>query len=89
MRVVFPGGSGQVGAIPRRAFPDDDAVVIGRNGPVVWDGRTLGPWAEAIDGADAVINLAGRSVNCRYTEANRRYVTSAARDLVDKWRARR
>ena len=37
---------------------------------VAWDGRTLGPWAQEIDGADVVINLAGRTVNCRYTEAN-------------------
>jgi uncharacterized protein (TIGR01777 family) len=35
-----------------------------------WDGRTLGAWARALDGADVVINLAGRSVNCRYNEAN-------------------
>ena len=46
--------------------------MIGRGGPVAWDGRTLGPWASAIDGADVVINLAGRSVNCRYDDANRR-----------------
>jgi uncharacterized protein (TIGR01777 family) len=37
---------------------------------VQWDGRTLGPWATQIDGADVVINLAGRSVNCRYTDTN-------------------
>ena len=42
-----------------------------------WDGVTLGPWAEAIDGADVVINLAGRSVNCRYTPANRRAITES------------
>ena len=46
--IVIPGGSGQVGAVLARAFPQDDVVVIGRGGPVVWDGRTLGPWAEAI-----------------------------------------
>lgn len=39
---------------------------------VAWDGRTLGEWRREIDGADAVINLAGRSVNCRYHAANRR-----------------
>ena len=39
-----------------------------------WDGQTLGPWAAEIDGADVVINLAGRSVNCRYSEANRREI---------------
>ena len=39
---------------------------------VPWDGRTLGPWAAELDGADLVLNLAGRSVNCRYTAANLR-----------------
>ena len=38
---------------------------------VAWDGETLGAWAAELDGADVVINLAGRSVNCRYTPANR------------------
>lgn len=35
-----------------------------------WDGRSLGQWTSEIDGADVVINLAGRSVNCRYTPRN-------------------
>jgi len=39
-----------------------------------WDGRTLGPWALALEGASVVINLAGRSVNCRYNETNRREI---------------
>lgn len=39
-----------------------------------WDGRTLGPWALALEGAELVINLAGRSVNCRYDEKNRREI---------------
>ena len=39
-----------------------------------WNGRDLGTWTNAIDGADIVINLAGRSVNCRYTPANRREI---------------
>lgn len=37
---------------------------------VSWDGKTVGAWASELDGADVVVNLAGRSVNCRYTEAN-------------------
>lgn len=78
MRVVLPGGTGQVGTILRRALAEAGHEVIvltrhpARAGEVGWDGRTLGPWAEAIDGADVVVNLAGRSVSCRYTETNLR-----------------
>jgi hypothetical protein len=38
---------------------------------VRWDGASLGTWREEIEGCDVVINLAGRSVNCRYNAANR------------------
>lgn len=71
MRIVMPGGTGQVGQFVAghlRAL-GHEVVVIGRKVPepeLRWDGRTLGPWAKAIDGADAVVNLAGRTVNCRY-----------------------
>lgn len=74
MRVVIPGGSGQVGGILARALTaaGHDVVILSREarGLAAWDGRTLGPWASVIDGAGAVVNLAGRSVNCRYTRAN-------------------
>ncbi|MDP3849984.1 MAG: DUF1731 domain-containing protein [Luteolibacter sp.] len=39
-----------------------------------WDGKTAGPWTLALEGAEAVINLAGRSVNCRYHAENRREI---------------
>ena len=79
MKVVIPGGSGQVGTILARAFHGDghDVVVLSRRPGVrpwrvvAWDGETLGTWQREIDGCDVVINLAGRSVNCRYTAANR------------------
>jgi len=82
MRIVIPGGSGQVGAVLARAFHADghDVVVLSRhsgNAPwrvVAWDARTVGPWASELEGADVVINLAGRNVNCRYTPANRREI---------------
>jgi uncharacterized protein (TIGR01777 family) len=76
MKLVIPGGSGQVGTVLARAFERDghDVVVIARSSGVRWDGRTLGDWARALDGADAVINLAGRSVNCRYDAENRRAI---------------
>ncbi|MFD5699726.1 TIGR01777 family oxidoreductase [Streptomyces lasiicapitis] len=76
MKVVIPGGTGQVGAILTRALTaaGHEVVVLTRrpvrDREVHWDGRTLGRWAETIDGSDVVINLAGRSVSCRYTPAN-------------------
>ncbi|GGK74461.1 NAD-dependent epimerase [Sphaerisporangium melleum] len=78
MKVVIPGGTGQVGAILDRALTaaGHDVVILtrrpARRHEVHWDGASLGPWAKEVDGADIVINLAGRSVNCRYTPANLR-----------------
>ncbi|MBQ0854962.1 TIGR01777 family oxidoreductase [Streptomyces sp. BH-SS-21] len=78
MKVVLPGGTGQVGAILDRALTaaGHEVTVVTRNPSrahdIRWDGTTLGPWAEAVDGCDVVINLAGRSVSCRYTEENLR-----------------
>jgi uncharacterized protein (TIGR01777 family) len=83
MKIVIPGGSGQVGTIVSRELVarGHEVVILSRrnNGAIVfgaravpWDGRTLGDWVDEIDGADAVLNLAGRSVDCRYTVDNLR-----------------
>jgi uncharacterized protein (TIGR01777 family) len=79
MKVVIPGGSGQVGTILARALHREghEVVVLSRRRAVrpwrvvAWDGATPGSWHREVDGCDVVINLAGRSVNCRYTAANR------------------
>jgi uncharacterized protein (TIGR01777 family) len=76
VKVVIPGGTGQVGTALGRALRSDghEVVVLSRraggDGQVLWDGERLGPWAREIDGSDVVINLAGRSVSCRYTKGN-------------------
>lgn len=90
MKIVIPGGTGQVGTLLARAFAAEghDVVVLSRSpvsserwgAPwrlVAWDARTVGAWAAEVDGADVVINLAGRSVNCRYTPGNRRLITDS------------
>ena len=82
MRIVIPGGSGQVGTILARSFHREghDVVVLSRQPQlrpwrvVQWDGATVGAWQREIDGADVVVNMAGRSVNCRYNAANRREI---------------
>lgn len=82
MKIVIPGGSGEVGAVLARAFhaSGEEVVVLSRRPRpaawrvVGWDGASAGDWVAELDGAAVVINLAGRSVNCRYTPANRREI---------------
>ena len=85
MKTVIPGGSGQIGTFLARALVKQghEVVVLSRAPAprsggaisawrtVTWDGTTLGEWARELDGADVLVNLAGRSVNCRYGPANR------------------
>jgi uncharacterized protein (TIGR01777 family) len=88
MKVVLPGGTGQVGTLLARAFHREghETVVLSReqrNTPwrtTLWDARTLGPWTTELEGAEAVINLAGRSVNCRYGPENRRAIKESRVD---------
>lgn len=86
MKIVIPGGSGHVGAVLVRALAPEghEIVILSRGGnsksehasvrTVAWDGATVGDWAAELDGADGVINLAGRSVDCRYHARNRREI---------------
>lgn len=82
LRIVLPGGSGQVGRMLASYFQErGHHVTVLTRLPfaatwqtVHWDGENPGPWIEYLDGADVCINLAGRSVNCRYTQANRQAI---------------
>jgi uncharacterized protein (TIGR01777 family) len=82
MKIIIAGGSGHIGTILARAFHarGDEVVVLSRrpaNNPwriVLWDGERMNGWASEVDGADVVINLAGQSVNCRYTQENRKVI---------------
>lgn len=82
MKILIPGGSGQVGQILARHFQarGDSVTVLSRHPQAVpwrvvaWDGAAPGPWVAHLEQSDVCINLAGRSVNCRYTPANRRKI---------------
>jgi uncharacterized protein len=81
-KIVIAGGSGQVGDILRKHFAErgDQVIVLSRSPStesVLWDGKTLGDWARHLDGSDLLINLSGRSVNCRYNDRNRHAILNS------------
>lgn len=90
-KIVLAGGSGFLGAVLSDYFVDLGSEVIvftrspknaAREGrrEVPWDAKTMGDWATELDGADAVINLTGRTVNCRYNARNRREILASRVD---------
>jgi uncharacterized protein (TIGR01777 family) len=100
-RLVLPGGRGFLGGLladwfsargwrvvilTRRPVPDANGIRY-----VYWNGESLGDWTRELDGADAVVNLAGRSVNCRYHSRTRRAILNSrlnsTRVLADAIRA--
>lgn len=80
-KIVIPGGGGFLGRYTANYFAERGwrVTVLSRNADrtipgatiVRWDGETLDEWTHALEGADVVLNLAGRNVNCRYTAKNR------------------
>ena len=82
LRIVLPGGSGHVGQMLARHFQlaGHHVTVLTRSPysaswqTVHWDGANPGTWVETLEGADVCINLAGRSVNCRYNQKHRREI---------------
>ena len=78
--VVLAGGSGFLGSSLVEHFKKQDiaTIVLTRNPShdydVSWDGVSVGDWTASLNHAKAVINLSGRSVDCRYTAANRREI---------------
>lgn len=83
-KIVLAGGTGFIGqllidhwqsqpvdiiVLSRKPYPNYDRVRY-----VAWDGETSGAWTTELDGADVLINLSGKSVDCRYTEENKRLI---------------
>lgn len=88
MKIILPGGSGFLGqALINYYSKSDHTFVVLSRGParregavsyVQWDGKTLqGNWTAYLEKADALINMAGRTVNCRYTDANKHQILAS------------
>ena len=89
-RIILAGGSGFLGTGLSKKFVErGNEVVLLARAPrersdgareIAWDAKSLGDWTKWIDGAEAVINLAGKSVDCRYNEANRKAIIASRMD---------
>jgi uncharacterized protein (TIGR01777 family) len=92
-RVVLAGGSGFLGrSLARKLLKKNYEVAVLTRSPrertdgileAVWDGKTLGEWIQFMNGAEAVVNLTGRSVNCRHTPENRREIVESRVNSVN------
>jgi uncharacterized protein (TIGR01777 family) len=81
-KIILAGGSGFLGGALARHFSalDWEVVVLTRQPrprtdgvrEVSWNGDRIGAWSQELDGADAIVNLCGKSIDCRFTSANRK-----------------
>lgn len=85
-RIVLAGGSGFLGQALVKYFQTLgwEVIVLTRSPQadraareVRWDAEILGDWARELEGAAAVVNLTGRTVDCRYTAENRRLIMNS------------
>ncbi len=91
-RVLLAGGSGFLGrALAKQLLARNYELVVLTRAPqarndgmkeVFWDGKNSGDWIQCLDGAEAVVNLAGRNIKCRYTPENLRELTVSRVDSV-------
>lgn len=83
-KIVIAGGNGFLGQGLARYFKEksNEIIIISRTQAATdqnikwapWDGLQFGPWATHLEDADVLINLAGKSVDCRYTKKNKQKI---------------
>lgn len=92
-KIVLAGGSGQMGTAIAKYFKNfcKDIVIFSRRArapegnirTVTWDAKTIGNWKTELEGIDLLINLTGKSVNCRYTKGNKKEIISSRINSVN------
>ena len=91
-QIILAGGSGFIGQslAPLLGANGYEVAVLTRSSShhkgavryVQWNGKTIGEWSRLLEEAKAVVNLTGRSINCRHTPANRREIIDSRVDSV-------
>jgi len=90
--LIIAGGSGFLGRVLTNYFQDkvEKIVILSRSEEKIkgnihylhWDGKTLGDWSASLNGSDVLINLAGKSVDCRYHQKNKDLILSSRTDAT-------
>lgn len=79
-RILIAGGKGYLGQVLSKYFTEKGHEVYcltrtpKSNMDVYWDGETYGEWIHTLNHCDVLINLAGKSVNCRYNDKNKKVI---------------
>ena len=91
-KIIIAGGTGFLGTnlVAHFRQRNDQIVILTRGGShsdgslkyVTWDGKSVGPWATELESADVLINLNGKSVDCRYTNKNKELIYSSRLDAT-------
>src|SRR3569833_3309433 len=83
-KIILAGGNGYIGTVLADHYKTlaTEIIILARHPKapkdnirtLVWDGKTEGDWAKELEGADLLVNLCGKNVNCRYNEKNKREI---------------
>lgn len=94
MKIIIAGGSGYLGELLinhfKTVFKDLDIIILSRKSAakkegvefVAWDAKHLGPWTASLEGAQVLINLTGKNINCRYTDKNKEEILNSRIDAT-------
>lgn len=88
MKIIIAGGNGFLGENLSLYFKNKGAevLILTRNpqqkNNIKWDAKSLGEWQKSLEKADILINLVGKSVDCRYTEANKKEILNSRIDTT-------
>lgn len=83
MKIIIAGGSGFLGNALEKFFTEkqNEVIVLTRNpqksNDVFWDASTIGDWTKELNNADVLINMTGKSVDCRYNKKNKEEILSS------------